>query len=427
MFASATVTALSTVLDVTAVGSGTLAVGSPLSGTGIPAGTKITALISGAGGIGTYRVNNAATTISETIAASAAAIAVVYDSISGGFQITSGLTGAPSTVGYATGDISAALKLTSATGAMLSQGAAAAVPGEFMDGVLQVTQNWASFMTSFDPDASGNAEKLAFAAWASAQDDRYVYVCWDTDVTPTQQVPATASLGYLLDQSDYSGICLIYEPSDLNQAAFVCGSIAAIDFEERNGRITFAYKNQAGLVAGVSDETVAVNLGGNPQTQGDFGNGYNYYGAAATANQDFVFFQRGLVSGPFRWLDSFVNQIWLNSAFQLALLSFMSQAKSIPYSAAGYSRIEAALSDVIKQGLSFGAFGPGSISDEQSSEVNNAAGVSIAKVLQTQGWYLQVLDASSLVRASRGSPPMKFWYLDRGSVQAMSLTSIAVQ
>lgn len=57
------------VLNVTAVGSGTLVVGGSLSGTGVAAGTQITAQLSGAaGGIGTYSVNFSQLVPSTTIA-----------------------------------------------------------------------------------------------------------------------------------------------------------------------------------------------------------------------------------------------------------------------------------------------------------------------------------------------------------------------
>ena len=83
--------------------------------------------------------------------------------------------------------------------------------------------------------------------------------------------------------------------------------------------------------------------------------------------------------------------------------------------------------DPIQAGLNFGAFGPGTISNAQAAEVNGAAGANIAPTLQAQGWYLQIKDASSSVRAARGSPPSTFWYLDRGSVQAINLGSVALQ
>jgi hypothetical protein len=77
---------------------------------------------------------------------------VTYDSVSGGFVVASSTTGATSTIAFATGTIAASLKLTSATGAVLSQGAIAAVPAAFMDALVVVNSNWVTFMTTFDPD-----------------------------------------------------------------------------------------------------------------------------------------------------------------------------------------------------------------------------------------------------------------------------------
>jgi len=134
------------------------------------------------------------------------------------------------------------------------------------------------------------------------------------------------------------------------------------------------------------------------------------------------------VSGPFTWVDTYINQIWLNSQFQLALMVLLTQVKSIPYNAAGYGLIRAALLDPIQQGLNFGAFREGvTLSTLQKAEVNSAAGVAIDRTLSTQGWYLHIGDATPQVRQARASPPMTFWYMDGESVQRLDLASVAVQ
>ncbi len=425
---SAAVASLSKTLDVTAVTSGAVEAGQVISGSGItPAG--VASQISGAaGGIGLYALSGAGQTASSTtVTAKATNPTVTYDSVAGAFVVTSGITGAPSKADFATGSLSGPLGITAATGAAVSQGAAAASPSAFMNALKAVTTNWATFMTTFDPDGgSGNVVKQAFATWKNTQGNRYGYVCWDTDITPTESVPATGSLGYILANNGDSGTCLIYEATDLNLTAFVCGAAASIDFAQRNGRVTFDYKGQAGLSASVTDAAVAQNLAGNPQASGR-GNGYNFYGVYGAANANFTWFQRGFVTGPFAWFDSYINQIWLNNAFQLALLNLQKNAKSIPYNVAGSSLIESALADPIAAGLNFGAFAPGTISQAQATEVNTAAGANIASALQTQGYHLQVLQASSTARAARTSPPCTFFYLDRGSVQSISLASVALQ
>lgn len=424
---SASCTTNSNVLDVTAVASGTVAPGQSVTGAGVTIAI-VTGQISGTtGGIGLYSIAGVAQhVVGETMTLEGTPVVVSYDSTSGGFVVTSGYTDVGSTIAFATGTISDTLKLTSATGAVVSQGAAAAVPDSFMNGVVVQNSNWVNFMISFNPDSgNGNTVKQAFAAWKNTQNNRFGYVCFDSDVSPTVSLPATGSLGYILTNNSDSGTCLLWGPSFQNLAAFVCGTAASIDFTQRKGRISFAYKMQAGLVAGVTDPTSALNLGGNPQAS-DRGNGYNFYGAYANANQNFVWFQRGFVTGDFKWFDSYVCQVWFNSFCQSALLNLQKNSLSIPYSTSGNTLMEAALADPIQAALNFGLFGPGVLSAAQIANVNAAAGANIAAALQTQGYYLQILPANPSLRANRTSPPAKLWYIDLGSVQAINLASVAL-
>lgn len=358
---------------------------------------------------------------------------VSYDSISGGFVFTTTATGAAATITSATTTtLATSLKLTSVTGAVTSQGADAATPGPFMDGVVDVTQDWATFMTVFDPDGgSGNANKLLFSAWTNVQANQYAYVGWDTDVQATISMPDVSSFGYLLNQGNYSGTFPQWALDSTQgplKAAFICGATASIDFTRRNGRITFAFRSQTGLVADVVNQSVAHNLGGDPQSIGSRGNYYNFYGAYATRNDQFVWENRGFVSGPFLWFDSYVNQIWLNNALQLAMMVLLGSVNSIPYNTEGYAQIEAACIDPINAALNFGAIRAGiTLSQSQIAQVNAAAGVDIADTIQQRGWYLQVVDAQPQVRAARASPPCTLWYTDGQSVQAINLASIEIQ
>lgn len=67
--ASVTGSIATTVLTVTAVGSGTLVPGQVISGTGVTVGTYITSLGTGTGGTGTYNVSASQTASSTTITA----------------------------------------------------------------------------------------------------------------------------------------------------------------------------------------------------------------------------------------------------------------------------------------------------------------------------------------------------------------------
>jgi hypothetical protein len=429
---AASVTATSTTMDVTAVASGTLAVGQQVTGTSISADTFITALGTGTGGVGTYILTQAWEIASETF--TTLTPTVTYDSVSGAFVVVSSTTGATSTIGFGSGAIATPLLLTQATGAVTSQGAVAATPGAFMDAVVARTTNWATFQTLFDPDAgSGNTQKQAFAAWCNAQNNRYAYLAEDTDITPTESTAAANSLGYLLKQSNSSGTACIYEPAGTATylAAFLGGFAASLNFDATNGRATAAFRGQTGITPSVTDATTASNL---------IANGYNFYGAYATANQEFQWFYPGQISGPFQWFDSYINQIWLNNQCQLALMEMLQSYGSIPYNPVGYGYIRAALTggatppialppaSPVAAALNFGAIRQNvPLSAAQASEVNALAGMKIDDVLSTQGWYLVIQPATAQVRAARGSPTIILMYMDGQSIQRINLSSVLVQ
>jgi Protein of unknown function (DUF3383) len=427
---SASATSTSIVLDVTSVASGTIAIGQQLEGSGVTAGTFITALGTGTGGTGTYVTTQTQSVASEAM--TTVTPVVTWDSVSGGFVVISSTTGASSTISFGSGTIAAPLLLTQATGAVTSQGAAAATPAAFMNAIVALTQNWVTFQTLFDPDnGSGNTQKLAFAAWANSVGNgvRYIYLCTDTDITPTESVPATSSLGYILQQNASSGTVPIWQPAGaaLHHAAFVGGAIAAIDFTETNGRTNLKFRTQSGLAASVTNQTIAQNLGGNPQT-GTKGNGYNYVGAMGTATSVFTYFQQGMVTGPFSWIDALVDEIWINNGLQADLMLCLTQNKAIPYNPRGYGLMRQYMMNTINAALNFAAIVNGvPLSTGEAAQVNNAAGKQIDGTITQQGWYLQILPAQASIRGNRQSPPINFWYTDGGSVNCISLVSTDIQ
>ena len=429
---AAALTSTSFVVDVTAVATGTLAIGQEITGAGVTAGTFITALGTGSGGIGTYTTTKQQSVASEAL--TAILPVVTYDMISGGLVVISSTTGTTSSIGFGSGTLSAPLLLTQATGAVTSQGAIAAVPASFMAAIIAQTTDWVSFQTLFDPDnGSGNAQKQLFAAWANSTNDRYVYLAEDTDITPTESAAATSSLGYILKQLDSSGTCCIYQPvgGKNHIAAFVGGYIASVNFNATNGRATADYKSQAGIVPSVTNAAAAANL---------LANGYNYYGAVATAGAAWQFYDNGSISGPYEWLDSYIDQIWLNNQCRVALMTLLTTLGRIPYNPVGYGYIRTTLTGGASAPVSLPAQSPVAaalnagvitpnvpLSATQVLEVNSLAGFPIDSVLSTQGWYLIIQPATPAVRAARQSPTIILLYMDGGSIQRINLSSLLVQ
>lgn len=407
-------------LTITAVTSGALRVGSVVSGAGVTPGTTITAFVSGTGGIGTYTIGGAAQEVTPATAISAASAATcTYDAQLGRFVINSPTTGAASTIDYATGSLSAGLKLTAATGAQLSQGADMATPATFMPTVTAASLNWATFSTAWEPDLN---TKLAFAQWIQGTRQRYAYVGWDTDVTILQG-DAPNSFARQVDAANMYGIIPVYEPANDNgngrKAAFVMGFVASINFLETNGRATLAFRNQPGLVADILDETEAVNLKLNK---------YNFYGDYATSNDNFVMMRPGSMPGSWSWVDTYIDQIWLNAQLQLSFITTMMRIKSFPYNSDGYNFFREAANGPTQAGLNNRVINKGiALSNLQRAEINSATGVDgAADALQNNGFFLLIQDASPETRQLRGSPPMRYYYTDGGSIQEIDMASIAV-
>jgi hypothetical protein len=337
---------------------------------------------------------------------------VTWNSNLQAFVATSTTTGATSTITFASGTLAANLKLTSATGAILSQGCVADTPATAMARVVAATQNWVSFTTMWEPVT---ADKTAFAVWANGKNQRYLYVAYDSDGQATVQ-GSTTCFGVLAKTAAYDAVACLY--SGIDKAVFTMGAIAAIDFTRTNGRATMAFKSQSGLTADVTDETVAATL---------LANGYSFYGTYATANDTFTWLYNGQISGKWKWIDTYVNQVWFNSELQLALMTLLAAIKSIPYNQAGYDQIRAAMMDPITAMKNFGGIRAGiSLSNSQKAQINSAAGADIDSTLTSQGYYLQILDPGATVRANRGTPVINLWYTDGGAVQKISVASIDV-
>lgn len=401
--------------------TGTIAVGQTILGSGVPAGTVVTSQIGGTpGGAGTYQTN-IVTAVSSTAMTSGNTL-VTYDSTASAFVITGGTPGATGAITFATTSaLATSLGLTAATGAVLSQGSAPGVPGTAMDAIIAATQDFVSFMTTFEPTLS---DALAFAAWTNAavgtgKANRYEYYSWDTDSAPLASTDTT-SLMYLINQLGYSGTVGIYSPTNLSLSAAAAMAVpASTDFTRTNGRWTSAFRNFSGLVPDVANQTVAANLQAN---------GYNFYGSYATANAQFTFFYPGQISGPFKWIDSYSDQVWMNNGFQLALMTLLTSVGTIPYNDAGSAQIETAMLDQINSGVAFGAIRAGvTLSALQIQEVNSQAGRTISDVLQQRGWFILVGTATAQVRALRQSPPVTVWWVDGQSVQKLVVASLQVQ
>ena len=341
---------------------------------------------------------------------------VAYNSTQSAFVFTTIATGATQTVGFAaTSTLATNLRLTQATGAIASQGADAGTPAGFMANILTQNQNWATFMTVWEASLT---EKEAFAQWSNSASPRWLYVCQDSDVN-VLTANNTITFGNYLQVNQLIGTCPIY--GDYTLAAFVCGFAASLNFNRLNGRATLDFKSQSGLVPSVTNST---------QYTAVLSNGYNCYGAFGSNNpaNNANWFTPGSVSGKWLWADTYLNQIWLNANLQLSMVNLLTQVGAVPYNSQGNGLIYSAALDPINAALNFGAIRIGiNVSAEQAAEIQYATGVNAAPTIASQGFYLQILEATAQTRAARQSPPITLYYQDGEAVQQIVMASIAIQ
>jgi len=341
---------------------------------------------------------------------------VSYNSTQSAFVFTTIATGATQTVGFAaTSTLATNLRLTQATGAIASQGADAGTPAGFMANILTQNQNWATFMTVWEASLT---EKEAFAQWSNSASPRWLYVCQDSDAN-VLTANSTITFGNYLQVNQLIGTCPIY--GNLTHAAFVCGFAASLNFNRLNGRATLDFKSQSGLVPSVTNST---------QYTAVLSNGYNCYGAFGSNNpaNNANWFTPGSVSGKWLWADTYLNQIWLNANLQLSMVNLLTQVGAIPYNSQGNGLIYSAALDPINSAKNFGAIRAGiNVSAAQAAEIQYATGVNAAPTIASQGFYLQILEATAQTRAARQSPPITLYYQDGEAVQQITMASIAIQ
>ena len=359
---------------------------------------------------GATSFSNAASLINTALdTAFTATLTCTYDAELKAFVITSGSTGASSTITYATGTLSTGIKLTSATGAVLSQGADASTPATELNAIVNVTRNWVSIVTTFEPTLD---DKILFATWVNDHSQEYAYLAWDTD-SNALDAQSSADLGSLLIAGDYIGTSPIYGTAIY--AAAMAGMVASLDTTRPNGWATFAYKSQSGLTPNINNDTDAQTLEAKR---------YMFYGDWATRAQQSNFYMAGQSSGNWKWLDDYIGQIYLRDAFQTSALSLFKQLNKIPYNERGYGQLKTVwIGDVVNPALEIGVINAGiNLDSTQRVTIDSLTGVDGAgDIVAANGWYLSVTDPTANARANRESPVCIFVYTSGQSIQKIEL------
>ena len=341
---------------------------------------------------------------------------VTYDVQRGRFLLQTTATGPAQTSSDIGGTLAPGVKLASSAGAYIATvGLAADTPASVMARAVALDTNWGVFSTSY---AANITDRLAYAAWNSGQAYQYVYLGWDTDAASIVANNA-ASFGAQVVAQPYQGTWPVYGTQAL--AGALMGYVAGVNFSVPNGRATAAFRQfNSAPTATATDLATANAL---------LTNSYTYLGSYANQANSYTVSYAGSISGSFLWVDTYIDQVYMNRELQRALWEGLLAYNSIPYNQDGYTALYNNALPVIQQAVSSGIIRSGvTLSASQAQQVNTQAGRQISDVLQTRGWYLLIGDPTNVaqVRAARQSPTAYLWYTDGGSIQQITIRSIAV-
>lgn len=343
--------------------------------------------------------------------------AITYDATRGRFVLQTTATGPTAVCSAITGTLANSVLLSAASGAFnQAVGVAADTPTTAMNRVLPLDANWGTFTTSY---AATISDRLAYAAWNSGQNYQFLYIGWDTEAASI--VPNNnASFGAQIDAAPYQGTMATYG-THVTAAAFQ-GYAASINFNVPNGRTNLAFRQFNGAPPATATDLATANA--------LLSNHYTYIGAYANAANNYTIAYNGDISGAFLWVDTYLDQIYLNRELQRSFFEAMLAYNSLPYNQDGYTGLYRAGVDVIDAAVTSGIIRAGvTLSQSQKQQINTqAGGRQIADVVSTRGWYLLIGDPANVAQArqNRTSPTAYLFYSDGGSIQKLTVNSVAV-
>ena len=340
---------------------------------------------------------------------------VSFSSQFNAFTVTSSTTGATSTVAQAESSTTADLLGLSDDGVVSSDGQGANTVTDSMNNLTATFQNFVTFTTLAEPS---DDDSLLLAQWATTRANTgvlYLYVCWDSAVGNLDPNNTTI-IAEQLKEANVGATCVAYP--DYKMASFIMGVTASIAWDQANSTITYAFKHLSGLGASVQSTSDANALDGHK---------VNYIGNFATRNDNFILSYNGSMLGEWDWIDTYINAVWLCNALQVQLMAMFETANRIPYTEAGYSLIRANCKDIIERALNNGVIDVGvNMSNAQKAELTRLLGADYSQEIYTNGYYLQIVDATAQIRQQRKTPSMNLVYTYGGSVHKLVVPATAV-
>lgn len=309
------------------------------------------------------------------------------------FIITSATTGATSSVGYASAaasgaDISAQLKLTTATALVPVPGFDAETPVECASALANLSGMWygLTFAASTMPTDDQAVDVAAFIQGASITrifgftetDTRVLDAAWTTDMASRLK-----ALNYTRSFVTFS--------ANKYAVASMFGRAFSVNFSANRSTITLMYKQEPGVVAELLTETQAQTL------KAKRCNVFVQY------QNDTAIIQYGVMSGQ-AYFDEIHGLDWFTDALQTALYNLLYQSKTkIPQTDAGQNQLVNTASNVCAEAINNGLVAPGQWNADGFGQLERGQFLTEGFYIYTQPMALQ--DQS--IREQRIAPPIQ--------------------
>lgn len=287
--------------------------------------------------------------VASVITAALTGATCVYNAAYKRFEITSGTTGATSSISFlaapgAGTDISGMMgMLSTSSGAYQASGITAETA---LQAVTLYDQNWSDQWYGLIIPGAVDADHIAVAGLIEGASAAHIYGV-TTSEAGVLNSGDTTNIAYVLKQLRYNHTVVQYSSSSPYAVASLLARILTTDWSANNTAITLMYKDEPEVVAETLNNTQANNL-----------ESYNCNVFVAYNNSTAIIEPGVTASGQF--IDTIIGSDWLKTTIQADTYTELRlRSTKIPQSDSGMHEIVTIIEAICSQGVNNGLLAPG--------------------------------------------------------------------
>ncbi|MBQ6349811.1 MAG: DUF3383 family protein [Methanobrevibacter sp.] len=329
-------------------------------------------------------------------------VSVVYNSTTGGFIVTSSVTGKDSTTGGISDiDSSESSEYTDIAGllgladAELSQGVNAESFAEFCDRIYHANTSGYSITTL---EKLTDSDIIPAVAWLQATLNGQSYNTMVRLVFNMNDKTEAKALSSTLSADGYTGYVICYDPNNEFINILDCAICASIDYQVDGGSINFNFQPAMGYTAITTLGTVVDYQQGltNASLVEDLNSNYiSYVYSVGFGSQEEIYYGYGLMAGDFGTESVQVDESALETAIQISVLNGLSALNKVPLRGQDATDlVSSLLASPISQFVKNGVIAQGGVltATEKASVAQMTGNANAADSLEMSGYYYKIYD-----------------------------------